>query len=247
MQSFIITVKNKKLAEEYLSNFYKEKNISPFDINVVEQEKSVGIESIRIIQKNLYLTPIKDKLKAIVIKNAETLTIEAQNALLKILEEPPPAAIIILITSNVDSLLPTVISRCRIIELNDKQSEYSKKELDEYQKVLETLMSAGIGEKLKLAQDLSGNKEEALLWLKKMILVLRNWIIENISVRQPIRLSSSSPSLRVEDSRPKPQGSEAKYLNLLTSFQKTHTIISTTNVSPRLILENLFLRLSDKI
>ena len=50
--------------------------------------------------------------KVILISNAESLTINAANALLKILEEPPENSYLILTTQNISSLLPTIISRC---------------------------------------------------------------------------------------------------------------------------------------
>jgi DNA polymerase-3 subunit delta' len=61
--------------------------------------------------------------KTIVIENAEKMTTSAANALLKTLEEPSDNSLIILLTSDIDSLLPTIISRCRIINIKPENSE----------------------------------------------------------------------------------------------------------------------------
>jgi DNA polymerase-3 subunit delta' len=75
--------------------------------------KNISIESIRNIKKFVELSShsIGGK-KVILINNAESLTINAANALLKILEEPPENSYLILTVENISSLLPTIISRC---------------------------------------------------------------------------------------------------------------------------------------
>ena len=75
--------------------------------------KNISIESIRSIKKFVELSShsIGGK-KVILINNAESLTINAANALLKILEEPPENSYLILTAQNISSLLPTIISRC---------------------------------------------------------------------------------------------------------------------------------------
>ena len=75
--------------------------------------KNISIESIRSIKKFVELSShsIGGK-KVILINNAESLTINAANALLKILEEPPDNSYLILTAQNISSLLPTIISRC---------------------------------------------------------------------------------------------------------------------------------------
>src|SRR3989344_3335394 len=75
------------------------------------KEGHITIDQIRQLKRSLYQKPIHLPLKIIIIRRAQRLTIEAQNALLKILEEPPQHAIIILLSDDKKSLLPTIISR----------------------------------------------------------------------------------------------------------------------------------------
>ena len=86
--------------------------ISPDLILVTPEGSSLGIDQVRTLQQTLSLSPARpDSVRVAVIDEAETLTLEAQNALLKLIEEPPPATTMILIATNLEALLPTVRSR----------------------------------------------------------------------------------------------------------------------------------------
>lgn len=77
---------------------------------------SLGIESVRHLMSGLGLRPYAaGATRVVVIDDADRLTVEAQNALLKLLEEPPPATLIILIAEQIQSLLITVRSRCQAV------------------------------------------------------------------------------------------------------------------------------------
>ncbi|MEK7583264.1 MAG: AAA family ATPase [Patescibacteria group bacterium] len=71
------------------------------------------IDAIRDVKQFLSLTPFAGTAKIAIIDHAEKLTEDAQNALLKMLEEPNRSSICILVTSSPDSLLPTILSRCQ--------------------------------------------------------------------------------------------------------------------------------------
>ena len=77
-----------------------------------EDGKSIKIEQIRYFQEKIVEKPITSTKKVYVIYNSDCMTKEAQNCLLKTLEEPPQYAVIILVLSNESKLLPTIKSRC---------------------------------------------------------------------------------------------------------------------------------------
>lgn len=227
MYSIIITSHNITERDEYALQFCKDKKISGFDITKIdinpdEKKNSIGIEDIRVIQKSLLLRPIQGDKKAIIISNAHTLTIEAQNALLKILEEPPVHTTILLTLPQKDLLLSTICSRCQIIELATVQKALLKDEKDQLQKIIVDLPTFSIPARLKHAQDIAKNKDEALVWLEKSIQVTRSILLEEIKEKN-----------RVEEN----------YLQLLPRLQKAYTLISSTNTNPRLVLENTFVSL----
>ena len=88
---------------------------SPDYIEIKPDGNSIKIAKIRKLQSDILVKPYKSY-KIYVIDEAQKMTVEAQNALLKTLEEPPKYAIIILITDNKESLLDTIKSRCEIIK-----------------------------------------------------------------------------------------------------------------------------------
>jgi len=99
-----------------------ENNPDYFEIRA-EQKQSIGIKQTRDMINWLQLKPYQSENKLAIIKEAEKLTIEAQNSLLKTLEEPPANSYIFLITKNHRSLLQTIISRARLIRLGSQATE----------------------------------------------------------------------------------------------------------------------------
>jgi DNA polymerase III delta prime subunit len=163
-----------KAREEKASDILKNKQIRipgpDYDrIEVIEGKKSLGIEQVREAISFLNKKPFESKQKALVISEAEKLTIDAQNALLKILEEPPSYALIILMAKTHDSLLPTVISRCRKFSVIGRggggESENSRITLKKILKMTQ-------GERLSQANDLSKEEKDDILQ------TLEYWISE---------------------------------------------------------------------
>jgi len=72
---------------------------------------SIGIDAVREIRNFLWQKPNASPRRTLVIDDAEFLTTEAQNALLKVTEEPPVSSLLILVTSDTESILPTITSR----------------------------------------------------------------------------------------------------------------------------------------
>jgi len=260
MHSFLIVSKNKKAALDFMLLECKKNQTDKFDISLLTFEKAIGIEDIRYFQKKIYLKPIKSKTKAIILEAYNGITIPAQNALLKVLEEPPVNTIIYIISASKELLLPTILSRCKIIELKDKSFELLEQETTHYLNILISLCQKPIGEKLKLAQDITKNKGDASTWLEKMIIVAREELIKQIltssfwGVPTEVGTTPESPTA-IRDSgqdgyqtvtrQPRMTDYEiaSQYLNTLISLNKTYTIIKTANANQRLVLENLFLNL----
>ena len=84
---------------------------------IVPDGKSLKIEQIRKIKKAAYLMPHEGRYQVFILNDADLLTLEAANSLLKVLEEPPASSVFILLTQNPKILPPTVISRCQLLTL----------------------------------------------------------------------------------------------------------------------------------
>lgn len=222
MVSFIICGTNWEQREEKINKLLKSYEITAFDKAVIDKEKTekrmtdtVGIEEVKLFQERLFLKPLQSKQKAVILNIPENITVEAQNALLKSLEEPPKNTIIILSTPSIKQLLPTIISRCKVITL--KQIEISSELLKKQHEEIMTLLNQGLGERLVLAEKLAKNKTQALRWLELSIQSLRAELHK-----------SNNPE---------------KFHQLLIQLSETYSTISTTNVNLRLALEILFISL----
>lgn len=232
MDSYLITAKDKKKREKFVKEYSVKHNINQLDITIIEKEpdskttsQSIGIETVKLIQKKLYFKPIKSTNKLIVIEDAQLLTPEAQNALLKVLEEPPANTFIILGSESKEMLLPTILSRCQIIELVEEHKKISEKTMDELQVFIQNLPTSSIGEKLKLAEQLAKNKDKAIDWLENLILIIREKLLHNYSTDT---FDTGKPIVLVYT---------------LKKLQYLHTLLKTTNVNPRIAIEHTLLSL----
>lgn len=101
----------------YIHKNLKSTNKQPLIVENYEKNKSIGIDDIRSIQSTLFLKANKSEgiSRMMVIDRAERLTVEAQNALLKLIEELPRSTVICLSVRSSSTLLDTIRSRCFII------------------------------------------------------------------------------------------------------------------------------------
>ncbi|HXQ20559.1 MAG TPA: DNA polymerase III subunit delta' [Candidatus Acidoferrales bacterium] len=87
-------------------------------VGVAPGKKEIGVERAREVKRFTQMQPLAGKVKIAIIDDAHMLTVAAQNALLKTLEEPPDRSVLILIANNPDALLPTVRSRCQRLQFS---------------------------------------------------------------------------------------------------------------------------------
>lgn len=99
------------------------------DLIYVTHEKpaSIGVDDIREqINDTIMVRPYSSYYKVYIVDEAEKMTVQAQNALLKTIEEPPAYAVIMLLTTNPDAFLPTILSRCVHLKLKPLKDEVVK-------------------------------------------------------------------------------------------------------------------------
>ncbi len=88
------------------------------DVQLIEPDGAhVKIDQVRALQHDLALRPLEGRYRVAIFDQFETATVEAQNALLKTLEEPPDYAVLIVLTADPELLLPTIVSRCQQMAL----------------------------------------------------------------------------------------------------------------------------------
>ncbi len=114
-----------------------EKDLAHGDLHVVKKEKdkkNISVEQIRNLIHSFGMSSFSDTFKVGIIKHADTLSEQASNALLKLLEEPRKKVVIILVSSNIEKMLQTIISRCQVLEFGPVEiDEINKYLLDNYQ------------------------------------------------------------------------------------------------------------------
>jgi DNA polymerase-3 subunit delta' len=98
----------------------KHADVTPIGL---DSKAEIGIDDIRVLQRLANLPPYEGKCKVFIINDAEYLSTEAANSLLKILEEPPQRVVWLLLAAEEEHLLPTIISRCQRLELKPVPSE----------------------------------------------------------------------------------------------------------------------------
>lgn len=97
-----------------------------------EKPNSIGVDDIREqINDTIMIRPYSSYYKIYIVDDAEKMTVQAQNALLKTMEEPPAYAVILLLTTNQDAFLPTILSRCVQLKLKPLQDYVVKQYLVE--------------------------------------------------------------------------------------------------------------------
>jgi len=179
--------------------------------------RTIKIDQIHNLIRRLQLKPYIAKYKVGIIISAEKMNKESQNALLKTLEEPPKKTYILLTTSNKEKLLPTILSRCKIVELK-KDSE---DEID--LNLVREILSKDIVSRFKLVERITKQKNK-----NKM-----NEELDNLCDNLLLYLSSA-----LKKSGKKPES----IINLIELVETTQTAIEK-NVNKRLALENLMINI----
>jgi DNA polymerase-3 subunit delta' len=126
----------------------------------LEDSKTIKVEQVRELQNSLSLSPYEAKYRVALLLNFQDATPNAQNALLKTLEEAPSKVILIITADSVENLLPTIVSRCEILRLRPLPIEQCAAALDEHWQIpndmateLSHLTAGKIGQAVRYHQD----------------------------------------------------------------------------------------------
>lgn len=118
----------------------------PDFIYVTHEKVSIGVDDIRIqVNNDILIKPFSSKYKVYLIDEAEKMTEQAQNALLKTIEEPPEYAVIMLLTNNTNRLLQTILSRCVSLSLKAVSNQAIKEYLMQRQAIPDYLAEVSAG------------------------------------------------------------------------------------------------------
>lgn len=160
-----------------------------------EKPNSISVDDIRTqVNNTVDIKPYQGPYKVYIIPQADMMTTQAQNAILKTIEEPPSYAVFLLLTENAETLLPTINSRCVMLKLRNIKDTLIKKylmenlEIPDYKADMCTAFAQGnMGRAIMLANSDHFNeiREEAVQLLKHISEMELNEIVaavKNISV-----------------------------------------------------------------
>lgn len=190
-----------------------------------KDKKSIGISVVKDIAKYISEKPMSNKIKAVVIENGDILTEQAQNSLLKVLEEHPAYCHFLIGAKNENSLIETVLSRCKKINLSNfanqnKNDKEIKEKTEKKFTDIGNLINKPIGERLVWAiEETELEREEVIEDLENMISSIRN------SFKSEDNISNSDKVNRIE------------------LIQKVKKDLEDTNVTLKLALEYIAVKL----
>lgn len=158
MISTIIMSPSLQDRTEKINNILTENKLSlnhP-DLLIFDDEEKLGVEAVKKIKEFLSLKPYSAKGRGIAILSSQKLTLDAQNALLKILEEPPVSAVILLGADSDKNFLPTILSRCQVVSSGLRVQGSG---LEKYYPEIERLINASLDDRFAFVEKLEDKEE----------------------------------------------------------------------------------------
>lgn len=184
------------------------------DLHLVEPDGAfIKIDQVRELQRELVLRPIEAPLKACIIRDADRLNPSAGNALLKTLEEPPGNALMILLTTNLDSVLSTVRSRCQLLRFAPLPEELIEEQL---------ITSGRNGAAARLAASLAGGSLGKALGDEEADTVDRQALLERL---RALSLGDTAPLFAAAEDMAANREQALKQLDVLTSLLRDILLI----------------------
>ncbi|MCX6766260.1 MAG: hypothetical protein NT170_00530 [Candidatus Moranbacteria bacterium] len=189
------------------------------------REKEISISQVREALERLKFFPYELKTKFCIVKRSQKMNAEAANALLKSLEEPSEKAVFLLLVDNMDSLLPTIASRCAVLRFPQTNfPEWS----EENRGQLKNIFRQEIFERFDYIEKISKNKNE-------MTSVLKDWeLVMAESLRKLVVSQGNLDNL----------AKIRKVVELVENTRKAINRLERTNANARGVGEVLALRMS---
>lgn len=209
------------LANDFLDSHWEN---NP-DFHLIEGENSIKIAQIRELKGKLSLKPFSSLTTVTLIDQAEKMTIPAQNSLLKILEEPPESSRFILTAPNPKSLLPTIVSRCQLVRIEQTSQDPEEGVFATHCQFLQEMIGATPGQRILLSEKYSQNNQEVLDFCQNQIRTLRKLLYQEVKKEKNLPLMNLTPR---------------QMTKILRSLQKALFLLKS-NINPRLLLENLLI------
>lgn len=206
-------------CHKYIETFLTQSKVHKIDRLDLTNYDAIGIADVKRLISFLQLRPFASRQKAVILE-AELLSLEAQHALLKTMEEPPADSLIFIVAQTEEQLLPTILSRAAIVRLSNLQSTGT------LPVVLGKFWSSLLGlhpiRRLTLTSDYAKDRPTLTQWLAQQIIFLRNVLKSKYSQKPLLEIST---------------------LELISVIKTVETALKQTkqNVNTKLLVDQLFL------
>ena len=165
------------------------KAITPFQEDILTvglDGLSVKDQTIEVLQGRLAMKPLVGNRIVAIIEDADTMTIYAQNRLLKTLEEPAGAAVLLLLSENAEHLLPTIRSRCILFHLDEEGTERGESIAMRIERATSIgtsiLEGRGFFTMVKILNEASSERTEAYFFLDDLEIWFRDVTLHSIGI-----------------------------------------------------------------
>lgn len=163
-------------SQSQITTYIYDSHPDVFVLKPLEDKVSISIDQVHRLHDSLSLSPVMGEQKVILIHPAHALTIPAQQAILKMVEEPPSRVLFLLVTHTPSVLLPTILSRCRMVSYSLQETgENSSHRAGDMRKEVNEVREVGWNhltnhaEAIKLSDEHGAKKETALVFINQVI------------------------------------------------------------------------------
>lgn len=170
-ESYIIVAEKYENSDKFIKLVAEKLKILPNDLLIVKStEEKIKLSEVKKIHRKLSLSP-QGNIILVSLMQAEKLTLEAANSLLKIIEEPPKNSLILIFTQNIDQIISTIVSRCIRLNIRDK---ISNKFAREQRTIFERILSfTKIYQKFQIAEEMISSNVDIKKLLTSWLFFLR--------------------------------------------------------------------------
>ncbi len=193
MQTFLLVSSDKKFIKKAASDMVSKLGVSNYNLHQIFPDPSIGIGQVRKITQLITVKTYAGGNRLIIINDMGKATTEAQNALLKILEEPPLGTYFLLTVDNADRLLPTIISRSQIISTRLKDDNENSP-VAKISDMINQVIASSEGDRLIISAFWAKSKEDTIILMDNIVSALENNMQQNANT---IPLSRSDTALLI--------------------------------------------------
>ena len=143
-------------------------------ISPLEDKVSISIDQVHGIHTDLSLSPVFGVQKVVVIHPAHAMTLPAQQALLKLVEEPPKNVLFLLITHTPHILLPTILSRTQLVQY---RIESKSEEVEQF------VMPKNHAQAISMSDEHGAKKDTAIAFIQRVIATEKNRTVQEMAIK----------------------------------------------------------------